>query len=69
MSPAITKTQHSTADLHDKRERLLREAGLKNPSQLAKIASERVLTEEEEALAYELESIAFLLGEKPQRIN
>ena len=69
MSPVITKTQYSADDLHAKRERLLQEAGLKESSQLVKIASERVLTEEEEALAYELESIAFLLGEKPLRIN
>ena len=69
MSPAVIKRTHTPAELRAKRERLLHRIGLTKSSQLAKLADKRMLTDEEEAVAYELESIAFLLGEDPIRIN
>jgi len=69
MSPAVIKRTHTQEDLRKKRALLLERIGLSDTSDLEKIAHTRMLSEEEEAIAYELESIAFLLGERQPRIG
>lgn len=56
--------QENKATLLKYRERLLKTVGMSSVAEFTQIAKQRKLTEKEEAVAYQLKNIAFLLGEK-----
>lgn len=61
--------QESKETLIKYRDRLLKSVGMGSTAELVGIAEQRVLTENEDAVAYQLENIAFLLGEGELRIR
>lgn len=69
MSMSVKPIRESVSSLKRRRAKLLKEVGVDSPAELAERADRQVLSEREDAVAYQLESIAFLLGEEPLRIR